>query len=168
MRVLVAVACALMTSGMALAASVLPQPTPDASCTFRHPIVEVDSINQVPQNLQNYMLANMDQQAREDAKFEWHIVMAPRGSFFNSTDAIVPGFPSRRFVRAGHMGQEWFVWYETGGIAYFKNMLLAHVPYRGPPRVRAFLSWRNEDPCAVTDALLDFRPAPASLGQGWW
>ena len=144
------------------------QASPDAPCTFRHPMVEVDSIERVPWFIQKVMLAHMDPRAREDAKFEWHDVMAPRGAPFNSTDMITQGYPMRRFIRAGHWNQEWFVWYEKGGFVYSKNLLLFHARARGVPILRAFLSWRNENPCALTDDLLDFRPAPTSPAGGSW
>jgi len=75
-------------------------------------------------------------------------------------DAITdPNAPGRRFIRAAHAGAKWIVWYEQGGIAYFKAIvvfepdekgaLLATGEYQG--------AW-NENMCADTDRILDRRP----------
>jgi hypothetical protein len=34
---------------------------------------------------------------------------------FNSTDVIGGNVPTRRFIRAYHVGSDWIVWYELGG-----------------------------------------------------
>ncbi|HEY5047538.1 MAG TPA: hypothetical protein VII49_05915 [Rhizomicrobium sp.] len=129
---------------------------------------EVNAISEVPRQIQNVMLVRMDPAAREDAKFEWHNVMAPRDGAFNSTDVVTVGYPSRRFIRAGHEGNEWFVWFEHGGIAYAKNIALFHVRLgQGLPILRAFIPyWEN--PCALTDDPIDNKPPPPGLGSRWW
>ncbi len=50
--------------------------------------------------------------------------MADRGEDFNPTDVIIKPAPGRRFIRAGETGGRWFVWYEQGGIAYWKQILI--------------------------------------------
>jgi hypothetical protein len=162
----IAVVMARLLSGAAVAAP--PAPLDDLQCKFRHPVEEVDSIAAVPPQIQNVMLARMDPAAREDNKFEWHNVMAPRGGEFNSTDVVTAGYPSRRFIRAGHDGSEWFVWYEQGGIAYRKNILLFHIRLgHGTPTVRAFTSYEKQDPCALTDDLIDNKVPPGAWNGSW-
>ncbi|MHA6768823.1 hypothetical protein [Sphingobium ummariense] len=34
---------------------------------------------------------------------------------FNNTDVIGDNVPTRRFIRAYHVGSDWIVWYELGG-----------------------------------------------------
>lgn len=34
---------------------------------------------------------------------------------FNSTDVIGGDVPTRRFIRAYHVGSDWIIWYELGG-----------------------------------------------------
>ncbi|MGD0190457.1 MAG: hypothetical protein ABSD74_06935 [Rhizomicrobium sp.] len=164
---IVAVISAGAAAGAAIAAP--PTPTADLQCKFRHAIGEVDSITEVPPQVQNAMLARMDPAAREDAKFEWHTVMAPRGGVFNSTDVIIAGDPSRRFIRAGHVGSEWFVWFEQGGDAYRKKIALFHIRLgHANPIVRAFISYQQLDPCALTDDLIDNKTVPPPPGNDPW
>jgi hypothetical protein len=163
--VVLIVAC--FASGAAIA--VPPTSAPDLQCKFRHPIEEVNDITAVPVQVQNAMLARIDPAAREDAKFEWHHLMAPRGGDFNATDVKFVGNPMRRFTRAGHEGSEWFVWYERGGFVYSRNIALFHIRLgHANPIVRAFVSYRQEDPCALTDDLLDFKPVPSGKNTGSW
>jgi hypothetical protein len=151
------------------ASAVPPAPDADLQCKFRHSVEEVTAISEVPPQVQNAMLARMDPSAREGWNFQWHDVMAPRGGQFNSTDVVTVGYPSRRFIRAGHDGSEWFVWFEQGGIAYSKNIALFHIRLgHGTPILRAFVSYRQENPCALTDDLIDNKPPPPGSGSGSW
>lgn len=125
-------------------------------------------IEAVPAKIQFAILRRMDSSAREDAKFEWHHVMARRDENFTSTDVVTGDYPLRRFIRAGHVGNEWFVWFERGGIAYSKNIALFHLRLgRGVPIVRAFVSYATQNPCTVTDDLLD-GSTRSDLGTGQW
>ena len=158
-------------SANAAVASVAPPGVPDADlhCTFRHPVTEVTDIGELPPSVLNAILARIDPLAREDAKFEWHHLMAPRGGAFNSTDVVKGDAPSRRFIRAGHDGNEWFVWYEHGGEAYSKNIALFHVRLgHNVPIVRAFISYAQQDPCALTDDLLDSKPSADAREPSSW
>lgn len=165
---LIALTAACFASGAAIAA---PPPTPaaDPQCKFRHPIEEVSDITAVPVQIQNAMLARIDPAAREDAKFEWHHLMAPRGGDFNSTDVVTGDAPLRRFIRAGHVGSEWFVWFEHDGERNSKNIALFHIRLgHANPIVRAFVSYRDQDPCALTDDLIDNKPPPPGSDGGAW
>jgi hypothetical protein len=76
--------------------------------------------------------------------------LADRGGDFNATDVIIKPAPSRRFIRAGKAGESWFLWFEQGGIAYWKQIVVfkdAHVV--GQSRA----SWRD-NLCIATDKLL--------------
>jgi len=155
-------------SANAAAVSAAP-PDADLRCTFRHPIAEVSDIGELPPSILNAMLARIDPLASEDAKFEWHHLMAPRGGAFNPTDVTVGDAPSRRFIRAGHEGSEWFVWYEHGGVAHSKDIALFHVRLgHNVPIVRAFISYGQQDPCALTDDLLDNKTPPGAAQPDSW
>ncbi len=41
--------------------------------------------------------------------------MSDAGGMFNPTDVIDRSVPTRRFVRAYHVGSTWIIWYESGG-----------------------------------------------------
>jgi hypothetical protein len=166
-QLLIVLTAAYFASGAAIAA---PPPTPaDLQCKFRHPIEEVSDITEAPAQIQNAMLARMDPAAREDAKFEWRHLMAPRGGDFNATDAKVTGYPMRRFIRAGHEGVDWFIWYEHGGIVPGKNIALFHLRLgHANPIVRAFVAYNEEDPCGLTDDLIDNKPTPPGLSNDPW
>jgi hypothetical protein len=167
---LIALTIAALSAHAAVAMAEPPtSPDTNLSCTFRHPITEVGDIGELPPSILNAMLARMDPLAREDAKFEWHHLMAPRGGAYSSTDVIVGDAPSRRFIRAGHEGTEWFVWYEHGGVAASKNIALFHERLgHGVPIVRAFISYAQQDPCALTDDLMDNKiPTDARAPASW-
>jgi hypothetical protein len=170
------IACTV-ASFVSTTANAAPPPTPaaDLQCKFRHPIEEVGDITAVPVQIQNAMLARIDPAAREDAKFEWRHLMAPRGGDFNEIgvwNAENANLPWRRFIRAGHLDSEWFVWFEHGGAPYFaysKNIALFHIRLgHANPIVRAFVAYQQEDPCALTDDLIDNKPAPPGLGGDAW
>ena len=121
-------------------------PQADLACAFRHRVETIDSLRALPEWLKRYVHKQFDP-------------IADRGEFFNSTDVIMRDGPGRRFVRAGHAGNFWFVWYEQGGIAYFKTVLLL------TPTERTVLetgrrTYFRENPCTITDDLLD-RAVPA-------
>lgn len=42
-------------------------------------------------------------------------VISEADGLFNSTDVIGGNVPTRRFIRAYHVGHDWIVWYELGG-----------------------------------------------------
>ena len=82
--------------------------------------------------------------------------IAEVGAPFNSTDAILdPTLPGRRMIRAGHVEDDWFVWYEHGGIAYFWQAVVARVPSDGGPATAlANAETISDTLCAVTDGAL--------------
>ena len=81
--------------------------------------------------------------------------MADRGEFFNSTDVIMKPGPANRFIRGGEIGERWYLWYEHGGIAYYRNIVLFSSDPSGTPHIIGEEQglW-IDNLCALTDALL--------------
>src|SRR5262249_46052528 len=60
--------------------------------------------------------------------------VADVGEPFNSGDDIELNLAERRLIRAGHRGDDWFVWYEHGGFAPFWQAVMIRVaPGGGEP-----------------------------------
>jgi hypothetical protein len=77
--------------------------------------------------------------------------------------------PFRRFIRAGHSGDKWFIWYEHGGIAYNRNIVvLAWKPGDALPNLVAHESYSSENPCHQTDAILEGPIPPYASKDEWW
>ncbi len=68
-----------------------------------------------------------------DARTELDRLFAPihgiadAGTFFNSTDVTTDDSPQARFLRAYHVQNIWFVWYERGGIG-LERLVIALAP----------------------------------------
>ena len=61
------------------------------------------------------------------------------------------------------------MWFEHGGIAYSKNIALFHIRLgHANPIVRAFVTYRDQDACALTDDLIDNKPPPPGSDGGSW
>ena len=116
-------------------------PQDDLACRFRRHVETVESLHALPEWLKRYVHRQLDP-------------IADRGEFFNSTDVIMRDGPSRRLIRAGHAGNFWFVWYERGGIAYFKTVLIL-TPSSDGAREAGRQTYFRENPCTITDRLLD-------------
>lgn len=111
--------------------------TPDINCPLVTPVTEVASVTQLPGPLQTLIGP-----------------IADIGAPFNSTDAVDdPTLPFRRLIRAGHR-DDWFVWYEHGGITYFWQAVVARVRPDGTviPIVNA--GTIDDRLCAITDGAL--------------
>jgi hypothetical protein len=86
--------------------------------------------------------------------------MADRGEAFNATDVIMTPAASRRFIRGGRIGAVWFVWYEQGGIAYSKNIVLIGADKAGALHVIATQQRGHSAAlCADTERMIDGEPA---------
>jgi hypothetical protein len=82
--------------------------------------------------------------------------MADRGEFFNAGDVVERPAPFDRFIRGGEIGEKWFVWYEHGGIAYWKQILIFGSDPSGTLHVIAEAHGTGQvGLCAQTDRLLD-------------
>ncbi len=137
-----ALAALLLT---ATAASAAPA-NPDFTCKLVHPATIYDSLKRLPPALARAVRGKIG-------------AMADRGEFFNATDAIVRPGPSRRFIRAGHAGAKWFAWYEQGGLAYFKSIVVFVADAHGALEVTGeYQGAFDENMCADTDRILDRRP----------
>ena len=117
-------------------------PNPDFNCTFTHPSKSVDSLKELPGPIQKALHDRVGD-------------MANRGEFFNSGDVVEGPAPFDRFIRGGEIGERWFVWYEHGGIAYWKQILIFGSDPSGTPRVIAQAQGGGAGGlCAQTDQLL--------------
>jgi hypothetical protein len=111
------------------------------TCRLAHPSKSVASLAKMPTPIRAYI--------------DEHIgPMADRGQFFNSTDVVMTPGPANRFIRGGEIGERWYLWYEHGGIAYFRNVVLFGSDPSGTPHVIAQEQglW-SDNLCALTDAL---------------
>jgi hypothetical protein len=147
--------CAALIAGSGVGNAdelVPPAPQADLDCKFRHAVIEVDALGKMPKPIADFVLSKTGE-------------MAPRGGFFNDTDSIVGIAPGRRFIRAGHSGDAWFLWYERGGIAYGKQIAVFRLEPRAPLVIGHYW-YEHENPCAMTDPLFDSKgPALPTDGQ---
>ncbi|HEX3809063.1 MAG TPA: hypothetical protein VHW02_05125 [Rhizomicrobium sp.] len=139
-----------------------PVPQPDGSCKLHHPSEEVSSFAKMPAPVVAFILNKM----RADGSTTTE-VMADRGTFFNATDVIIGKSPGRRFIRAGHAANKWFLWYERGGIAYSKSIAIVALNGASASLV-AHIGYEHENPCALTDAALDGKAAVDNGLSNWW
>ncbi len=140
MRAVPAFAAVVLVS--TLAAQGAPS-DPAFVCKFRHPSHSVASLAQLPSPIRRYIAEHIG-------------AMADRGQFFNSTDVVERPGPATRFIRGGEIGERWFLWYEHGGIAYWREIVLFGSDPSGAPHVIADKQARwNDNLCAQSDALLD-------------
>lgn len=146
MKVLVTglVGCAIAVAVAAPAAAV-----PNTACTLSTPVQEITGVTQLPAALKNTLPP-----------------IADIGAPFNSTDAVNdPSLPFRRLIRAGHRGDDWFVWYEHGGLAYFWQVVVARVE-GNTVNTLANAGTIGDTLCTVTDGALASRVPP--YPEGAW
>lgn len=131
---------------------------PDTTCRLATQVQEVPGFLQMPPEVRKLLAP-----------------MAEPGQPFNKTDVIDRNLPSRRLIRAGHHGADWFVWYEQGGIAYSWQAVVVRIAPGGGGATKLVhalipVSWRNGgwkpgvDICAFTDAALAGRVPPYPRG----
>ena len=136
----VLVAGLVVVAAVSMAAPAAAVPIPAASCT---PVQDVASVTQLPAALAGALPP-----------------IADSGSPFNSTDSVLdPSLPFRRLIRAGHRGDDWFLWYEHGGLAYYWQVVVARVD---GDRVTTLADAGTVSGtlCAVTDGALAGRVPP--------
>jgi hypothetical protein len=128
------------------AATVMAAPAaavPDTGCTLNTPVQDVASVTQLPTALAGTLPP-----------------IADIGSPFNSTDSVLdPSLPFRRLIRAGHHGDDWFLWYEHGGLAYYWQVVVAHVDGDRVTTL-ADAGTISDTLCAVTDGAMAGRVPP--------
>jgi hypothetical protein len=150
LRVAVALAAALLCAGCSTADANPTPDNPDFTCSFTHPSQSWNSLRKLPAPLRAYVRDKVGP-------------IADRGKFFNAGDVIQKPAPFNRFIRAGKIGERWFLWYEHGGFAYWRQILIFGSDPSGRPRVVAEKHGDMQSSlCAQTDALLDsaVKPAP--------
>ena len=124
---------------------------PDTNCRLLTPVTDVSSLAQLPAALKKLVGP-----------------IAEIGAPFNSTDAVDdPSLPFRRLIRAGHRDNDWFVWYEHGGITYFWQAVVAHVGDDGTVIPVANAGTIGDTLCGITDGALagTVPPYPADSWQ---
>ena len=136
----------------------------DLQCHFRHPVVDIGSFDELPAQISQYTLLQMDPSG---ARLTSAQEIAPLGQRFNPTD-VLDGLPTRRFIRAGRAGDKWFLWYEHGGLGYAKILVVYSLDGRPAPSVVAHDAYLNENPCDLIDGILDGSVAPKNLETRWW
>ena len=118
-------------------------PDPDFSCVLTHPSTSVGSLKQLPTPIRK---------ALNDLVGE----MADRGEFFNNGDVVTKPAPFARFIRGGQIGENWYVWHERGGIAYWLQITLFGSDPSGTAHVTAMAHIAQAGQlCTETDRLLD-------------
>lgn len=128
------------------------------NCALKTPVQEVHSVLQMAPEVRKLVAP-----------------MADPGSPFQSTDVIEGRLPTRRLIRAGHRGNDWFVWYEQGGVAYSWQAIVVRIAPGGGGATKLVhalvpVAWRDSgwtpsiDLCAFTDAALAGRVPPYPRG----
>ena len=131
---------ALLLLGASGCASAKPA-DPNLTCRLRHPARYVDSLKQLPTAIQIALKKTAGP-------------MADRGEDFNATDVVTKPAPFNRFIRGGQSGGRWFVWYEHGGIAYWRQIVIFALDPNGRGHVLAEQHAAQGDPCPATDQLM--------------
>lgn len=142
----------LLAAGTAaVAAMMLATPAravPDVTCKLTTPVVPVTELAQLPSALKDLVSP-----------------IAEIGAPFNSTDAVLdPSLPFRRLIRAGHHGDDWFVWYEHGGITFFWQAVVVRVDSDGSVSTLANAGTISDTLCAITDGAFAGRVPPYPAG----
>ena len=93
--------------------------------------------------------------------------MAAIGAPFNKTDSVDdPNLPFRRLIRAGNRDNDWFLWYEHGGVGYSWQAAVIRVTPGGQPNVLANAGTVSDTLCTFTDGVFAGRVPPCP--QGMW
>ncbi len=138
-----ALVLSLATSGSAAA-------VPDTKCALTTAVQEVQHVSQLPSELRNLLPP-----------------VADIGAPFNSTDSVNdPNLPFRRLIRAGNRGNDWFIWYEHGGITYFWQAVVARVTSSSQATVLANAGTISDTLCPLTDGVYAGKVPP--YPQGTW
>ena len=153
-RLAAPIAVALLTASCAVAGETVPATPAEVTCKLRHAMSEVNSLDEMPAPIVMFVRSKTGG-------------MAGRGEFFNVTDSVSRPAPFHRFIRAGHAGDMWLLWYERGGIAYGKDLAVLALNW-GSVRLVAHIEYYRHDPCALNDAILDGRIPPETGQSNWW
>jgi hypothetical protein len=134
--------------GAALVTAMPAQAVPNTQCALVTPVQEVHSKSQLPPELLNLLPP-----------------IADIGAPFNSGDAVNdPTAPFRRLIRAGKRGNDWFLWYEQGGVGYSWHAVVARVVPDSAPTVLANAGTISDALCTLTDGAFAGRVPPYPPG----
>ncbi len=122
------------------AAGAMPPDTADYICRLEHRSTTAGSLGRLPRPLRDYVRTRLGE-------------IADRGGRFNPTD--VGGGPFLRFIRGGEIGHDYYLWYEHGGITYWKQAVLID---RGGRVIGQTAVAGNGGLCAATDMLVAKAP----------
>ena len=135
-------AVAILFATPARCGSLTQNANPAFTCKLRHKTTNIDSLRRYPPNIRSYLKKQFEP-------------MADRGQPFNDTDVVTHPAPFARFIRGGKAGSYWFLWYEHGGIAYWKKIEIFEVGRHGSVGAVANAMANSGSLCAATDHLLD-------------
>jgi hypothetical protein len=114
------------------------------TCMFRHPVQAIASAAALPPAVRTALG-----------------LIAEKGQSFNTSDAIVLGRPSSRFISAGQSGDLYFVWFEQG--EFFNSRRAAFLrltPGASKAEIITTQFRTGTDGCRAFDVLLDGKPLP--------
>ncbi|VAZ77186.1 hypothetical protein LAUMK4_03362 [Mycobacterium persicum] len=135
---------------LAIAMSAPVGAVPDTQCTLATPVQEVQSVSQLPAELRQILPP-----------------IADIGAPFNKTDAVTdPTLPFRRLIRAGSRDNDWFVWYEHGGITYFWQAVVLRVVPGAETKTVGNAGTVSDLLCVATDGAFAGQVPP--YPQGSW
>jgi hypothetical protein len=139
-------------AGVAVAATVaIAAPAasvPDTTCRLTTPVTDVSGVAQLPEALRELIGP-----------------LADVGTPFNSTDDVEDSLlPFRRLIRAGHRGDDWYVWYEHGGISHYWQVVVVHVGAGATVRPIANAGTIDDTLCVVTDGAFAGQVPPYPAG----
>lgn len=140
-RIIALTLAAVLAAGCTTADAKVPADNRDFTCRLEHASRSVHSLRQLPAPIRIYIKDKIGP-------------MADRGAFFNAGDVVIRPGPFDRFIRGGQADGHWFLWYEHGGFAYWKQIVIFRITADGKARANAE-SRGGGDLCAATDALLD-------------
>ncbi|WP_234817775.1 hypothetical protein [Mycolicibacterium sphagni] len=122
---------------------------PDTPCRLATPVADVSGVAQLPAALKKLIGP-----------------LADAGAPFDSSDDVEDALlPFRRLIRAGYHGDDWFVWYEHGGITYFSQAVVAHVGADGTVSPLANAGTIDDTLCVVTDGAFAGKVPPYPPGS---
>ena len=122
----------------------------DLGCKFTPRVIEVGSFGRLPGPIQDYLKPKFNFDDPHTGG------IAPKGGRWNATDVVSRDAPFRRFLRAGSAGDKWFLWWERGGIAYWREFAVFALQ-GGNVIAMAHGNLPSESPCAATEAAMDGR-----------
>lgn len=174
MRSASAVACGWRRFAAAIAAVIIAAagsaeaaPGPSVACPT---LAKDGSVFLSLDQMDSRIVAELQRRFAQGQAYDISQLIAPRDGDWQATDVIMPGpmLPGRRFLQGGRVGDTWYVWYQTGGIAIMFHAAIFELPHAAEqPRLRAHTAGRLDDLCPFTMAQLAGR-GPAGQPYDFW